>query len=215
MPASQCLQLTPVITTHCRFSGCPSRSLRAVLLPDSDGLQAAMADQQLAAASPLDFQRTYDRSSDSWTLNMTLPAAYSRPALLQLWCRACRQAGRSQILTGLVVSQPVADGEAGTLVLVLDGALLPAASGLESAAGSAATVAASSSRRRLQQAANCAMTVAGKAYTFASCTQPDVGVNMGGSASFAFTVYSTVTASGSGSVLQMGMVAKAGGGWAG
>lgn len=196
----------------CRFQGCPRHALRALLLPDSPtGVHAATADQQLAAAPALDFERTYDRASDSWSLSVALPAGRSRPVLVQLWCRACRVAGSQDAVTGLVTSHKVEQGEAGAVVLVLEGALLPPAAG--AAAGAATAV--SSAARKLQQAANCAMTLGGTAYTFASCTQADVSARFGGSSSFSFTVYSTVTAAGSGSLLQMGLVAKTGGGWAG
>jgi hypothetical protein len=58
------------------------------------------------------------------------------------------------------------------------------------------------------------MTLGGKAYSFASCTQPTTGAGTNAN-SFSMDLFATVTGYGGGTILRMGMVAKTGGGWAG
>ncbi len=163
------------------------------------------AAAQLSAAPALDFELARDGASDSWTLSAALPPGAAQPAAVEVWCRSCRSGGSGEEVTGLVGRQAVQGSEpgaAGTVVLALDGAVLPGSHGLQSAAATA---------RRLQAAApaSCELTVAGQAYSFASCSQAVA------TASLSLTVYSTVVPDGSGSIVKMGMAAITGGGWAG
>lgn len=109
-------------------------------------------------AHALDFDRTFDRASDSWTLAVALPAGAPRPARLDLLCHACR-AGDER-LSGLLASRPLGGAQQGgsVVAVVLDGATLPAD----------APFAGGGASRRLQ-AADCSLTVAGKAYSFDTC----------------------------------------------
>ncbi|KAI3429584.1 hypothetical protein D9Q98_005670 [Chlorella vulgaris] len=175
--------------------------MRTVLLPT--GLEAGTAGQQLAAGVVLDFERTFQRSSGSWLLSIALPASSRQPSLVQLWCNACHQVGSAELVTGLIASRAV-DGssaiDAGVVVVVLDGAVLPAVEG----AGAVFTAS-----RKLQQAAGCTLTLGGQTYSFASCTAAP------NTQSYTYSVYSTVVANGSDTLLRMGLVAQTNGGWAG
>ncbi|KAI3429585.1 hypothetical protein D9Q98_005671 [Chlorella vulgaris] len=185
-----------------RFHGSTDAgAMRTVLLPA--GLEAGTGAVQWAAGVVLDFERTFQRSSGSWLLSIALPASSGQPSLVQLWCNACHQVGSAELVTGLIASRAV-DGssaiDAGVVVVVLDGAVLPAVEG----AGAVFTAS-----RKLQQAAGCTLTLGGQTYSFASCTAAP------NTQSYTYTVYSTVVANGSNTLLRMGLVAQTNGGWAG
>ncbi|PRW60222.1 Ferric-chelate reductase 1 [Chlorella sorokiniana] len=198
-----------------RFRGCPRHGLRVLLLPDG---APPISEDGLAAAQPLDFEQSFDTASGSWTLRIAGAPAAGR---LDVWCSACRAAGATEQqqqqqqdgMTGLLSSQPLPGGPGdATLVLHLRGVELPAATGT---AGQD-TAGLTASRRRLVQAGGgnkaqqCdPVTVGGKEYTFASCTQTD------GYSNLQMTVYSSVVPDGAGSQLRIGLVASTGGGWAG
>ena len=159
-----------------RFRGCPRHGLRVLLLPDG---ASPTSEDALAAAQQLDFEQMYDGAAGSWTLRIAGTPAAGR---LDVWCSACRSAAALEqpegSVTGLLSSQPLPGGPgSAALVLHLRGVELPAAAGDTASDGTSGLAA---SRRRLVQAggakaqANCdPLTVDGKEYTFASCTQPE------------------------------------------
>lgn len=147
-----------------------------LLLPDGS---APTSEDALAAAQQLDFEQTYDGGAGSWTLRIAGAPAAGR---LDAWCSACRSAAAPEqqegSFAGLLSSQPLPGGPGNAaLVLHLRGVELPAAAG---AGTDASTSGLSASRRRLAQAGGAKpqpkcdpVTVGGKEYTFASCTQPE------------------------------------------
>lgn len=192
---------------------------------------------------PLDFDRTFDRASDSWTLQLALPRhPLPPPARLELWCRACRRssgehrassaaaagagAAAGSELSGMLSSQalPALHGQeeetreqhpaaASVIVILLDHATLPPPAQL---AGDAA--AAVSRRRRLHAGAagsSCQpVTVAGQTYNFSTCVkQPDYELSNG----LSMTIHASLEASSAGaagSLLRMAIVAQGKGHWA-
>jgi hypothetical protein len=189
-----------LVVSGLSLSKFPQHGLLALMLPGSQQrLTPALVEQQLAEAQSLDYQRTFDRSTDSWSLSLALPPLAKQPELLHLWCDSCRVEGSELSLDGLVGSSAVDGGESGTLVLVLREAVMPGD----------VTTAAASRARRLQQAADCTMTMGSQAYSFASCTQPPA------TDGFNLTIFATIEANGAGTILHMGLEGQTGGGWAG
>lgn len=163
--------LTAAAASCRRFRGCPRHGLRVLLLPDA----LPTSEDSLAGAQQLDFDQKFDAATNSWTLHIAGPPAAAR---LDVWCSGCHSAAapdqqQQEGMTGLLSSQPLPSGAGNAaLVLHLRGVELPAVAG---AAGQD-TAGLTASRRRLAQAGGTKcdpVTVAGKEYTFASCTQPE------------------------------------------
>lgn len=153
-----------------------------LLLPDG---ALPTSEDDLAAAQQLDFEQTFDAATGGWTLRIAGAPAAGR---LDIWCSSCRSAAalqqqqQEQGMTGLLSSQPLPGGPgSAAVVLQLRGVELPAAAGATAESSEAVLT---SSRRRLAQAggakAQCdtQLTVGGKEYSFASCTQPEGYANL-------------------------------------